>query len=43
MTFLMSLSKELRRTVRQNVFGELYTSLFGFGMIVEVKFLKCNG
>ena len=29
--------------IKQNVFGELYASLFSFRMIIEIDFLKCKG
>ena len=43
MTFSISFPNMLRRIIEQNIFGKLYTSLFDLGMIINVKFLKCEG
>jgi len=40
MIFSMSFSKVLMRIIEQNILGELYNALLGFGMIIEVDILK---
>jgi len=41
MTFSISFSKVLRRMIGLNIFGESYTALLGFRMIIDNDFLKC--
>ena len=43
MSFSMSFSNMLRRTIGQNIFGKSYNTLLGFGIIIKVDILKCNG
>ena len=43
MSFSMSFSNVLRRTIGQNIFGKSYNTLLGFGIIIKVDILKCNG
>jgi len=38
----MSFPNVLRRIIGQNIFGESYNTLLGFGMIIKVDILKCN-
>ena len=40
MTFLISLTKVLRRIMGLNTFRELYDVLLGFGIIIVVEILK---
>ena len=42
-TFSMSLSTVLRRTIGLNNLGELYDFLFSLGITTVVDFLKCEG
>jgi len=39
----MSLPIVLRRTIGLKYLGELYNSLLGLGIIMEVDVLKCDG
>ena len=41
--FSMSFPKMFRRMIGQNILRELYTGLFGLGIIIQVDFLKCTG
>ena len=43
MTFLMSFPKVLRRVIGLNDFGELYDTLFSFGLTTVVDILKWAG
>ena len=38
----MSFLKVLVRIIEQNILGELYNTLLGFGMIIKVDILKCD-
>ena len=40
MTFSMSLLRVLRKTIRQNALGVSYEDLLGFGIIINIDFLK---
>jgi len=40
MTFSMSFSRVLKRTMGLNDFGESYNSLLGFGMMILIEVLK---
>ena len=42
-TFSISFLSTLRRTIKQNIFEELYTSFCGLEMMTDVEFLKCEG
>ena len=42
MTFLISFPSILRKTIGWNVLGLLYDGLLDFGMIIDIKFLKCE-
>jgi len=43
MTFSISFPSVFKRTIDWKVFGELYNTLLGLGIIIEVDFLKCEG
>jgi len=43
MIFSMSFLKVLRRMIGQNILGESYDVLSGFGIINQVDILKCDG
>jgi len=43
MTFSMSFPDVLRRTIGLNTLGELYNSLLGLGMMINVDTLKYEG
>ena len=43
MTFSMILPSILRRMIGLNIFGKSYNALFGFGIMIEVDILKCDG
>jgi len=43
MAFSMSFPKMLRRMMGLNDFGELYESLWGFGMMMIIEVLKWDG
>jgi len=40
MTFSISFSTILRRIIDQKVLGILYKDLYGFGIMIDVDFLK---
>ena len=42
-TFSISFPSMLRRTMGLKALGELYDFLLGFGIIMDVKILKCEG
>jgi len=39
----MSFPSVLKRIIGKNVFGELYASLLGLGIMINVNFLKYEG
>jgi len=43
MTCLISFPSMLRRMIEQKFLEELYTALFGFGIMIEVNILKYKG
>jgi len=43
MVFSISLPTVFNRTIGQKDLGELYDSLLGFGMMIELAALKCEG